>query len=119
MLQFAPIPSAEIPIQNCECYRFPYFFTYCSYATFPSGLLGVLTMIAFALELNLLASSSGSRTQSALDVLAPNLVWKTTVSQLITRISILYLTYLSKILKNTCRKGMYTGIPPASLTIGT
>lgn len=34
--------------------------------TFPIGLLGVLMMMAFVLELNLLASSSGSRTQSAL-----------------------------------------------------
>lgn len=37
-----------------------------SVLTFPMGLLGVLMMIAFVLELNLLASSSGSRTQSAL-----------------------------------------------------
>ncbi len=34
--------------------------------TFPIGLLGVLIMIALVLELNLLASSSWSRTQSAL-----------------------------------------------------
>lgn len=34
--------------------------------TFPIGLLGVLMMMAFVLELNLLVSSSGSRTQSAL-----------------------------------------------------
>lgn len=34
--------------------------------TFPIGLLGVLMIMAFVLELNLLASSSGSRTQSAL-----------------------------------------------------
>lgn len=34
--------------------------------TFPIGLLGVLMMMAFVLELNLLASSSWSRTQSAL-----------------------------------------------------
>lgn len=35
--------------------------------TFPIGLLGVLMMMALVLELNLLASSSGSRTQSALE----------------------------------------------------
>lgn len=34
--------------------------------TFPIGLLGVLMMMAFVLELNLLESSSGSRNQSAL-----------------------------------------------------
>lgn len=34
--------------------------------TFPIGLLGVLMIMAFVLELNLLASSSGSRIQSAL-----------------------------------------------------
>ena len=34
--------------------------------TFPMGLLGLLMMMAFVLELNLLESSSGSRTQSAL-----------------------------------------------------
>lgn len=34
--------------------------------TFPMGLLGVLMMMAFVLELNLPASSSGSRNQSAL-----------------------------------------------------
>lgn len=34
--------------------------------TFPIGLLGVLMIMAFVLELNLPASSSGSRTQSAL-----------------------------------------------------
>lgn len=39
--------------------------------TFPIGLLGVLMMMALVLELNLLASSSGSRTQSAL-VTEPN-----------------------------------------------
>lgn len=37
--------------------------------TFPIGLLGVLMMIALVLELNLLASSSWSRTQSALFIL--------------------------------------------------
>lgn len=34
--------------------------------TFPIGLLGVLMMMALVLELNLLASSTGSSTQSAL-----------------------------------------------------
>lgn len=39
---------------------------YLNMLTFPTGLLGVLMMMAFVLELNLLASSPGSRAQSAL-----------------------------------------------------
>lgn len=39
-----------------------------SFFTFPIGLLGVLTMIAFVLEVNLLESSSGSRNQSPLEM---------------------------------------------------
>lgn len=45
--------------------------------TLPNGLLGLLMIIAFVQELNLLASSSGHNTQSALDKAGPvTFFWK-------------------------------------------
>lgn len=65
-LQLAPTEYLGVE----ECFRIlkRHFETKCNICdlTFPIGLLGVLMMIALVLELNLLASSSWSRTQSAL-----------------------------------------------------
>lgn len=64
--------------------------------TLPNGLLGVLMTMAFVRGLNLLASSSGERTQSALDSTAPSPFFYITHTHQILNISFGIKTLLQK-----------------------
>lgn len=55
-------------------------FDHRKHETLPRGLLGLLIMMAFVLELNSLANSSESSFQSAEDVTGPDTVWGTRIN---------------------------------------